>query len=359
MRVTVVALVWAVLLCRVVPAWARPVVAVLAQNDGTEITDFLVPYGVIAAAHVADVEAVSTQDGPIDLVPGPILSGLKIQADCSLSQFDQRHPGGADFVIVPAFLDPANARTREWLRAQAAKGAMLVSICDGSIVVAGTGLLDGRRATGHFASADKRRQQFPAVQWVANTRFVHDGRFLSSSGVSASLPTAIYLVELIAGAERAREVAQAQGLASYDPTHDSDAFHMGIGDLWLGAKNYLLGWPRDVYALELAPGVDEVGLAFAFDMLSRTFRAWVPVVATASEIRTRNGLRVLRNATPGELPARAMPVRIGGSLEEPGWRIGEGAQAPRDVLAYVATRYGDKVSAFVAVQLEYPVAAGN
>jgi len=70
-----------------------------------------------------------------------------------------------------------------------------VSICDGSLVVAGTGLLDGRRAIGHFASADKRREQFPAVHWVANTRFVHDGQFISSSGVSASLPTAIYLVE--------------------------------------------------------------------------------------------------------------------------------------------------------------------
>jgi DJ-1/PfpI family protein len=161
--------------------------------------------------------------------------------------------------LVPAFLDPENGTTRDWLRAQAAKGATLVSMCDGSLVVAGTGLLDGRRATGQFASADKRREQFPTVHWVANTRFVHDGQFISSSGVSASLPTAMYLVELIAGAERALEVAHTHGLASYDgPAHVSDAFHMGLGDLWLGAKNYLLGWPRDVYALELASGVDEV-----------------------------------------------------------------------------------------------------
>jgi hypothetical protein len=161
--------------------------------------------------------------------------------------------------LVPAFLDPENGTTRDWLRAQAAKGATLVSMCDGSLVVAGTGLLDGRRATGQFASADKRREQFPTVHWVANTRFVHDGQFISSSGVSASLPTAMYLVELIAGAERALEVAHTHGLASYDgPAHVSDAFHMGLGDLWLGAKNYVLGWPRDVYALELASGVDEV-----------------------------------------------------------------------------------------------------
>jgi len=341
------------------PAWARPVVAILAHNGGTEITDFLVPYGVIAGSGAADVEAVSTEAGPVELVPGPVLSGTKILADTTLSQFDHAHPNGADFVIVPAILDSNNAVARAWLQAQAGKGATLVSICDGSIVLAGTGLLDGHRATGHFASADKRREQFPNVEWIANTRFVHDGKFISSSGVSASLPTALYLVELLAGRARALEVAEAQGLADYRAAHDSDSFQMGLGDLWLGARNYLLGWPRDVYALELAPGVDEVGLGFAFDMFSRTFRAKVPVVGPTTEVRTRHGLRVLRNETPSQLPARAVLVHIGGAMGAPGVRIGEGARAAPDVLSYLTKHYGHRVSTFVAMQLEYPPAGAN
>src|SRR5262249_1014869 len=150
-----------------------------------------------ASAGVADVVAVSMEEGPVELVPGPMLPGTKILADTTRSRFDAAHPRGADFVIVPAFLDSKNAVTREWLRGQAAKGATLVSICDGSIVLAGTGLLDGHRATGPFASADERLKKFPNVHWVANTRFVRDGKFISSSGVSASLPTALYLVELL------------------------------------------------------------------------------------------------------------------------------------------------------------------
>ena len=334
---------------------ARPVVAVLAQNSGTEITDFLVPYGVVASADAADVVTVSTEEGPVELVPGPILSGTKILTDTTISKFDGAHPTGGDFVIVPAFLDSKNQATREWLREQAGKGATLISICDGSIVLAGTGLLDGHRATGHFASAAKRRKQFPNVDWIANRRFVQDGKFISSSGVSASLPTALYLVGILAGRERALAAAKAHGLADYDAAHDGDSFHMGLHDLWLGAKNYFFAWPRDVYAIELAPGTDEVGLGFAIDMLSRTFRAQVPVVAPASEIRTRYGLRVLRSADSGALPARAVPVRIGGAMGGPGLRIGEGAQAARDVLAYLTTRYGDRLAAFVATQTEYPV----
>src|SRR4026209_1693759 len=113
------------------PAGARPLVAILAQNGGTEITDLLVPYGVIARSGAADVQAVSTEEGPAELVPGPGLAGMKILADTTLSRFEAAHPEGAAFVIVPALLDSENLVTRAWLLEQAAKGATLVSICDG------------------------------------------------------------------------------------------------------------------------------------------------------------------------------------------------------------------------------------
>src|SRR5262249_32902367 len=112
----------------VTSAGARPVVAVLAQNMGTEITDFLGPYGVVAAADAADVIAVSTGEGVIELVPGPFLPGLRIAAGTTIDAFDREHPAGASFVIIPAFRDPRDDVTRSWLRLQAEKGATLVSI---------------------------------------------------------------------------------------------------------------------------------------------------------------------------------------------------------------------------------------
>ncbi len=329
-------------------ASARPTIAVLAQNDGTEITDFLVPFGVIASAGTADVIAVATAGGPVTMWPG-----LTIVADTTTDAFDRTHPGGADVVVVPAMHDAGNEVTRRWLRTQAERGAVIVSICDGALVLAGTGLLDGRRATGHFYSATQRRREFPAVHWVGDTRWVHDGPFVTTSGVSASLPAAVYVTELLAGATRAQEVAAAQGVGVVDATHDSDGFRIGTAEYWLGARNLLFGWPRDVYAVELRDGMDEVALAFATDMLSRTYFSHAVTVAPTETITTRHGLRVRRDVAPDAVPSRAIPVRIGGT---DGVVVREGAHAPDDVLAVLTARYGPDVAAFVATQLEYPTA---
>ncbi|HEV7734720.1 MAG TPA: DJ-1/PfpI family protein [Candidatus Binatia bacterium] len=324
-------------------ASARPTVAVVAQNDGTEITDFLVPYGVIASAGTVDVVAVATADGPVAMWPG-----LTIEADTTIDAFDRTHPDGADVVVVPAMHDAGNEVTRRWLRTQAARGATIVSICDGALVVAGTGLLDGRRATGHFYSATQRQRDFPAVHWVNDTRWVHDGPFVSTSGVSASLPAAVYVTGLVAGATRAQEVARAQGLAVVDATHDSNAFRIGTAEYWLGARNLLFGWPRDVYAVELRDGMDEVALAFTVDMLSRTYFSHAIAVAPTATITTRHGLRVRRDVAPDAVPVRAIAVGTDGIV------VRDGARAPDDVLAVLTTRYGPDVAGFVATQLEYP-----
>lgn len=331
--------------CGAVVAQARPVVAVLAQNDGTEITDFLVPYAVLADSGVADVVAVATSPGPVALWPS-----LRVDADTTIERFDRAHPGGASVVVVPAMHDPANPATRAWLRAQAARGAMVVSICDGALVLAGTGLLDGRRATGHFYSAAQRRRDFPAVQWIADTRWVRDGAFVTTSGVSASLPASLYVVELLAGAERARDAARTQGVAAIDAAHDTGAFRIGAPEYWLGARNLLFGWPRDVWTVELRDGMDEVALAFAVDMVSRTWFSSATAVAPTPAVISRHGLRIHADATGDAAPARALPLRIG-------VEVGEGARAPDDVLALLATRYGPEVAAFVATQLEYPVSS--
>lgn len=322
----------------------RPVVAVLAQNDGTEITDFMVPYGVIGSAGVADVAAVAPSAEPIDF-----MNGLEALPDSTLSDFDVTHPQGAQYVIIPAFHDPDNEVTRDWLRAQSAKGAVLVSICDGSIVLAGTGLLDGKRATGHFHSVDMRRKNFPDVQWQTNTRYVKDGAFVTSSGVSASLPTALFVVELIAGREAARAAARQQGMSDFSNAHDSDRFHLGWRNYLRAAWAYLTTWPRDDYALEVGEGVDEVGFAFAADMLPRTYRAHVDIVADAPEVKTRNGLRLLRTAN--EADKRAAVVTFG--HEGGALNVNTGAQAFEDVAAYLTTRYGAGMAGFVTTQMEY------
>ena len=161
----------------------RPVIAIVGENSGTELSDFAIPYGVLRRAHVAEVFTVSTQPGVLRMRPA-----LRVQADATIAEFDARFPEGADYVIVPAvvkFRDPA---LLAWLKSQGAKGSTLMSICDGAAVVAGTGLMDGHRATAHWASAKNRRKLFPNVNWVADVRYLSDGKIISTAGISAALP---------------------------------------------------------------------------------------------------------------------------------------------------------------------------
>ncbi len=318
-------------------------IVVVAQNGGTEVTDFLVPYGVLSRAGVGDVRAVSTEAGPVSLWPG-----LTVEADEAIDQFDARLPGGADLVIIPAVLDPEDTKLISWLQTQSQKGAMLVSICDGALVLARTGLLDGKRATGHWYTRDLRRDEFPEVQWQENTRYVRDGNVATSAGVSASLPISLYLVEMLAGKARAEALVQELGLDGFGAEHNSQAFDLGAGDIWVAARNFLFGWPRHEYALVLSEGMDEIALAFAADMFARTYRTQAVAVAPVG-VQTLNGLTVLPDEA--ELSDATASVVFGGAGD---LLLQPGAAAPEQILSFLSEQYGADSAGFVALQLEYP-----
>jgi transcriptional regulator GlxA family with amidase domain len=91
-------------------------------------------------------------------------------------------------VIEPAINNSDDPKLLGWITSQAGKGATTVSICDGALVVAKTGLMRGHRATGHWATQSLRREKFPDTTWQTNIRYVADGKIVSSAGVSASIP---------------------------------------------------------------------------------------------------------------------------------------------------------------------------
>ena len=200
---------------------ARPVIAIVADNAGTEVTDFLVPYGVLSDSGAADVIAVSTRPGPVVLMP----SNLLIQAERTLESFDQEHPEGADYVVVPALHERDQPEVVAWLRAQGEKGATLFSICDGAWTLAATGRLDGRMATTHWYSRGDIAAKYPKTQWRDDRRYIHDRDVITTTGVSASIPASLYVVQLLAGPERAEALAKELGVAGFSDAHDGAGLH--------------------------------------------------------------------------------------------------------------------------------------
>jgi putative intracellular protease/amidase len=325
------------------PKRARPLVAIIGANGGTETTDYLMPYGVLARAGVADVVALATGAGPVRLYPA-----LTVLPDATVAEFDARHPEGADFVIVPALAREDDPAVLRWLQAQAAKGTTIIGVCVGVKVVANAGLLDGKRATTHWYVRDALLEEHPAIRWVPDRRLVVDGGVATTTGITASMPMALTLVEAIAGRARAEALAQELGLARWDARHASGAFTFTRPFAATVLANGAAFWRREELALPLAPGVDEVSLALVADAWSRTYRSRaVTFASSAGPLPTRSGLRVVPDQVGA--PDRAPLVPAFGD-ERP-------AEALDGALRGIAARYGARTAEVVAMQLEYPGAA--
>jgi putative intracellular protease/amidase len=319
----------------------RPVIAIIGINDATETTDYLLPYGVLRRSQVADVLLVATEPGPVKLYPA-----LTVEPQATASEFDARHPEGADYVIVPAMSRDDDPAVLRWLQEQAAKGAMVIGVCAGAKIVGEAGLLDGKRATTHWYFLEELREKHPSLRYVPDRRLVVERGVATTTGVTASMPMALTLIEAIGGREKAEAVGREIGVTRWDARHDSDAFRLTRPFVLTAIANTVAFWNRDELGLELTPGVDEVSLALVADAWSRTYRSRaVTFSGTEGAKPSLNGVRIV--------PDRVAPSW---SAEERLPSIGDRqpARALDDALRGIAARYGDRTADFVAVQLEYP-----
>ena len=101
---------------------------------------------------------------------------------------------------------PAAERTIAWLKRTTTR--RIASVCSGAYLLAEAGLLDGRRATTHWASTDDFGRRYPKVRLDAERIFIRDGDVWTSAGISAGIDLALALIEDDLGPEIARQTAQ-------------------------------------------------------------------------------------------------------------------------------------------------------
>src|SRR5687767_10870020 len=99
-------------------------------------------------------------------------------------------------------------RLLSWLRAAAKRSRRVSSVCTGAFLLARAGLLDGRRATTHWASCADLADRYPSIAVERDPIFVRDGNVATSAGVTAGMDLALALVEEDLGREVALEVAR-------------------------------------------------------------------------------------------------------------------------------------------------------
>ena len=184
-------------------------ILVLAM-PGVQLLDVSGPLDVFAEAS-AQAGRTAYRLEIAGIAPGPIVSssGARLMPDRIVG--DGMTGGKVDTLLVagcPKMPDTAPPQpVLDWLRREARRARRYGSVCSGAFLLAQAGLLDGKRATTHWAVAARLAAAFPAVTLETDAIHVRDGRLRTAAGVTAGLDLALALVEEDLGREIAKRVA--------------------------------------------------------------------------------------------------------------------------------------------------------
>ena len=182
---------------------------------GFELLDVFGPleaFGIRPARDHFEAVLVAERTGPVESAQGP-----KALAEAALD--DSRR---LDLILVPGGIGTRKAVNDsalcDWIGRRAADAELVMSVCTGAAMLARAGVLDGRRATTNKVAFEWVLGQGPRVEWVKEARWVEDGKFYTSSGVSAGIDMALTAIVKLTSRELDEQIAV---LMEYDWHRDA------------------------------------------------------------------------------------------------------------------------------------------
>ena len=241
------------------------------------------------------VDAHGTPARAFDSHPGPHQPMMAVLVPPSIAEFTE---------------DQAPPALLQWLRLQHAGGTVLGGVCIGSIMLARSGLLDGRSATTHWSSAKSFAASYPAVRLEADKPIVDDGDLITSAGLMAWSELGLRLVDRLMGPSVAADTARflvIEHSASASQCGSNFAPILRHGD---GAVLKVQHWLQ-------ASGAVDVSVA---------------AMAQAANLEERTFLRRFRNATGLKPTEYCQHLRVGkarlmleftnGTIDHIAWTVG-------------------------------------
>lgn len=160
--------------------------------------------------------------------PVPSYHGQKIVVDKTLSEKNDY-----DLLFIPggdsALTEAESAVLMQWIREASTNAEMVMAVCTGSVLLGMTGVIDGRKATTNKLDFTRTVHLAPNVEWVKQARWVRDGKFFTSSGVSAGMDMALAAISVLFGMDVAEETAMGTEYNwNKDPNWDPFAESAGL-----------------------------------------------------------------------------------------------------------------------------------
>jgi transcriptional regulator GlxA family with amidase domain len=244
--------------------------------------------------------------------PVQTTSGFSVTPDGDLGKLRR-----ADTVVVPgyaALFDPPPAEALEALGAAARRGARLLSVCTGAFALAHAGVLDGRRATTHWAWAEELASRFPAVEVDPDALFVDEGQVLTSAGLSAGIDLSLHVIRRDFGAEAGERVARHMVAAPHREGGQAQFFKPQLPPS-SGSLEPTRSWVLE----RLAEPLDVAAMARHAGVSPRTFARRFRLETGTTPLQWLLAQRVLE--------ARRLLEATDLPIEEVAWRVGFGTAA--------------------------------
>lgn len=175
--------------------------------DGVEELDAFGPWETLRMWQHVTERDVQIRTASLDGQPVTCSLGLRVTPD-----------GAVDDGPAPDLIIQPGGHGVEWLREHqphldrmrrlSSEGTLVTSVCNGALVLAAAGLLDGLPATSHWAVLDDLTARHPGVEVRAGQRWVDAGHVITSAGVTAGIDMALHVVDRVEGRDMATYVAR-------------------------------------------------------------------------------------------------------------------------------------------------------
>jgi transcriptional regulator GlxA family with amidase domain len=178
------------------------------------------------------------------------------------------------------YATPAAQQVVQWLQSAVLPDTRLASICSGALLLAMASKLDGLRCTTHHTLLDDLQALAPTAQVQADRIFVDDGRVLTSAGITTGIDLALYIVEQVAGAPLAAQVARRLVMYTRRGPNDPQL------SPWLALRNHM------------HPAVHRTQDAIAHSLAQDPARRWsLPELADVACVSPRHLSRLFMQYT--------------------------------------------------------------
>jgi putative intracellular protease/amidase len=271
---------------------AKKNVFIVADNDGTELFDMMAPFYLFNETGQANVYIVAKNKYPVN-----VKKGLFLLPQITFSQADSLMLK-ADVIVIPAQIGAMQKNQQDsivinWIKDHYTTTTKILSVCDGSITAAATGIYDGKSLTTHASDYAMVKVPYSKPIWVQNVSVTKSGNLFSTAGVSNATEGSLTVINELFGKETMQRVAANIYYPHTEIKTEHQSIAVNSNTKTTILKKVMFKKNKDVGVL-LQDGMNEFDLAGVLDTYNRSFPSSCKTFSTTGKtITTKYGLTLI------------------------------------------------------------------